>query len=85
MKIRALLILAMLTIVLIVTKLITAQTDDCGLATSEDADGLVVIESENLPIADTDWSIKQISITSQMQVISLGTVTTILIHLEMAL
>jgi hypothetical protein len=58
MKIRALLISAMLTIVLIVTKLITAQTDDCGLATYEDADGLVVIESENLPIADTDWSIK---------------------------
>ncbi len=58
MKIRVLLISAMLTNALLFPKLITAQTDDCGLATYEDVDGLIVIEAENLPIDGTDWSIK---------------------------
>lgn len=48
----------MLTSVLILPKLITAQTDDCELTTYENVDGLVVIEAENLPIDETDWSIK---------------------------
>ncbi len=57
MNIKFLPSLVLLFLSLVLPKSIIAQTDDCGAATYQDIDGLIVIEAENLNISGTNWSI----------------------------
>ncbi|MEM1001621.1 MAG: hypothetical protein AAGH46_03110, partial [Bacteroidota bacterium] len=55
MKTRNLLVFLMPVLALLSTK---AQTNDCGGATYEERDNLVIIEIENLDFSGTDWSLR---------------------------